>query len=80
MFSKVSQIFMMLLMIFTPTTSLVNPCQRYKSHMDFSLIYRDCVARLKTNDLYIHTSDSLAGELFCCRTHPLKNRFFKHKK
>ena len=81
MLSTLSRIFLLIVIsLFAPAKSLVNPCRRYDSNEDFSIIYRDCVARLQTNDLYIHTSDSFEGDLFCCRIHPLKNRFYRENK
>lgn len=56
--------------------SLINPCKRYEKETDFHEMRKDCVTHLKTDDIYIHTSNT-DDYLFCCRTHPIKNAFFK---
>lgn len=72
-------IFVTIIFLMSPSSALINPCKRYDSETDFHEMRKDCVAHLKTDNIYIHTSNT-DHDLFCCRTHPIKNTFFGKKK
>lgn len=59
-----------------PCDSLVNPCKRYDNDYNFRAMHNDCVSHLRTHDVYIHTANT-DRYIYCCRTHPLKNKFFR---
>lgn len=79
---KILALFIMMLSYLSTLSSsyaLVNPCKRYDKEIDFHEMRKDCMTHLKTDDIYIHTSNT-EDDLFCCRTHPIKNTFFGKKR
>jgi hypothetical protein len=71
--------FLYFLCLISSSNSLVNPCRRYSDQNEFGEIYKDCISHLGTNNVYIHTENT-SPYLFCCRTRPIKNDFFRKRK